>query len=265
MKVGEVEVHLEGDGPETIVMVHGWPDTHRLWDGTVAALKDRYRCARFTLPGYDAAHALRARTLDEIVETIEEVADAVSPQQKVILLLHDWGCVFGYEYYTRNPGRVSRVVGVDIGDPSSLAKSLSFGAAMGTLFYQVFLAVAWIVGGAVGDRMTRWMARRMRCPADPAAIGCRMNYPYYMLWFGGAQSYRRHSHGFRPQVPTLFLYGRRKPFMFHAESWLEHLRRLPGSAAVEFDTGHWVMIQQPARFNDVVARWLAGGSVPSLS
>ena len=36
-------------------MVHGWPDTYRLWDGQVEALKDRYRCVRFTLPGFDAA------------------------------------------------------------------------------------------------------------------------------------------------------------------------------------------------------------------
>ena len=53
--IDDVEVHVEGEGAETIVMVHGWPDTYRLWDSAVAALKDRYRCVRFTLPGFDAA------------------------------------------------------------------------------------------------------------------------------------------------------------------------------------------------------------------
>ena len=50
-----VEIHFEGDHPRTVVMLHGWPDTYRLWDTTVAALKDRYCCVRFTLPGFDTA------------------------------------------------------------------------------------------------------------------------------------------------------------------------------------------------------------------
>ena len=48
----DVELLVEGAGERAIVMVHGWPDTHRLWDGQVAALKNRYLCVRFTLPGF---------------------------------------------------------------------------------------------------------------------------------------------------------------------------------------------------------------------
>ena len=40
-------------------MIHGWPDTHRLWDRQVAALQDRYRCVRFALPGFDASRTGR--------------------------------------------------------------------------------------------------------------------------------------------------------------------------------------------------------------
>jgi pimeloyl-ACP methyl ester carboxylesterase len=50
-----VDIHVEGDGAESIVMIHGWPDTYRLWDATVEALKRRFRCIRFTLPGFDPA------------------------------------------------------------------------------------------------------------------------------------------------------------------------------------------------------------------
>ena len=62
MKVDGVEVVVDGDGPEAIVMVHGWPDTLRLWDPQVEALRPRFRCIRFTLPGFDAdSPRLRAR------------------------------------------------------------------------------------------------------------------------------------------------------------------------------------------------------------
>jgi pimeloyl-ACP methyl ester carboxylesterase len=61
-----VDVILEGSGPKTVVMLHGWPDTHRLWDGQVAALKERFRCVRFTLPGFDLGPK-RAIPLDELL------------------------------------------------------------------------------------------------------------------------------------------------------------------------------------------------------
>jgi pimeloyl-ACP methyl ester carboxylesterase len=50
-----IDVFIEGDGPHTVLMVHGWPDTHRLWDTTVEALKARHRCVRFTLAGFAIA------------------------------------------------------------------------------------------------------------------------------------------------------------------------------------------------------------------
>jgi pimeloyl-ACP methyl ester carboxylesterase len=262
LRIGELDVHVEGAGPETIVMVHGWPDTHRLWDAQVETLKDRYRCARFDLPGYGPSEERRARTLDELTDALTQVVDRLSPGGRVILLLHDWGCFFGYEFYLRHPQRVSRIVGVDIGDPVSLARALALPARAAVFLYQLFLATAWIVGGGAGDAMTRWMARRMRCPADPELIGARMNYPYFMTWFGGAQSYRHRAQTFVPRVPMLFAYGRRKPFMWHAPAWVEDLRRQPGSEVVEFDTGHWVMAQQPQRFNDVVGRWLRAVPAP---
>ena len=38
MKIDGIEVQVEGDGAEAVVMIHGWPDTLRLWDRTVEAL-----------------------------------------------------------------------------------------------------------------------------------------------------------------------------------------------------------------------------------
>jgi pimeloyl-ACP methyl ester carboxylesterase len=35
--VNGTEVWLQGEGDEVILMLHGWPDTRALWDGTVDA------------------------------------------------------------------------------------------------------------------------------------------------------------------------------------------------------------------------------------
>ena len=166
-----------------IVMLHGWPDTCRLWDSTVEALKDRYCCVRFTLPGFDLAAPPRMTSLDDMCEWLHTVVDQVSPGVPVTLLLHDWGCIFGYEFAARFPDRVARLVAVDIGDPTSLQ--------------------------------------------------------------------------------MLYVYGERKPFMFHSPQWLAALAQRPGNAVQAFKTGHWVMLQQPQAFNQCVRAWLQASDKPS--
>lgn len=260
MRVGEVDVRIEGRG-ETVVMVHGWPDTERLWDGTVAALKDRYRCVRFTLPGFDARHPRRVRTLDELAAFVKDVVDAVSPGIPVTLLLHDWGCMIGYQFYGRHPERVARIIGVDIGDMRSLGREATAKTRIFIFAYQMSLALMWRMPRALGNPLTRRFARVLGYREDIDPVGAHMNYLYYNTWFGGRESLRRQALRFDPQVPMLYVYGRRKPAMLHARAWLEALRSRPGNAVVEFDTGHWVMTRAPQRFHATVRQWLTGNDV----
>jgi pimeloyl-ACP methyl ester carboxylesterase len=54
----------------------------------------------------------------------------------------------------------------------------------------------------------------------------------------------------------LYVYGKRKPFMFHSDRWLEKIASYPGSRVEGFDTGHWVMTSKPAQFNALLKEWL---------
>ena len=258
MKIDGIEVQVEGKGAEAVVMIHGWPDTLRLWDATVEALKPRWRCVRFTLPGFDLSLPARAHSLDEVVETVHRIVTACCPDKRVTLLLHDWGCVFGYQFAMRHPERVSRIVGVDIGHAGSKAHQaeLGFKAKLMVLGYQLWLATAWRIGGALGDRMARGTAAAMRCPAEPRAIGAQMGYPYALQWFGVKGGFGR-LQVFEPVAPMLYLYGQRKPFMFHSQAWLDALARRPGSRVVGLPTGHWVMLNKPQDFHHELQRWLA--------
>lgn len=267
-----LNVTLEGTGP-TVVMLHGWPDTPSLWDETVAHLRDGYRCVRFALPGFDLSQPPRPVSVHEMCTLIGAVVDAASPTEPVTLLLHDWGCFFGYEYAARNTHRVARVVGVDIGDTNSGAylKSLKFKEKFMIAGYQLWLALAWKLGGllpGVANRMTRFMARSIGCRTAPLQIGWQMNYPYAMQWFssyGGLRGVARVDRVLGPQLPTLFIFGKRKPFMFHSPRWLAALATTPGCGVQGFDAGHWLMRQQPARFNASVRSWLDQANAPKAS
>ncbi len=258
--IADVEVFIEGEGPEAIVMVHGWPDSHRLWDDTVARLKSQHRCIRFTLPGFDVARPSRAHSLDEVVATLKAVIELSCPGEQVTLLLHDWGCLFGYQFAMQHPQLVKRIVGVDIGDAGSAAHVRSLGAkAKAMVFgYQSFLALAWFIGGGLGDRMARWMARLLRAPAPADQINAAMGYPYFIRWTGAYGGYGS-AVPIKAQWPMLFIYGQRKPFQFHSAAFVAALNATPGSAAVGMKTGHWVMKNKPVEFNEAVAAWLAPG------
>ncbi|WP_137919723.1 alpha/beta hydrolase [Hydrogenophaga sp. 2FB] len=264
LEIDDVDVLVEGEGPHTVVMLHGWPDTPALWDDTVAALRNGYRCVRFCLPGYDLSKPPRPMSVAAVNGLIRKIVDAVSPHEPVTLLLHDWGCLFGYEFAARHADRVARVVGVDIGDTSAgvYLRSLSGKQKRMIAGYQIWLAVAWKLGRwlpGLANRMTRHMARKMGCRNPPEHITWQMNYPYAMGWFGeqgGLRGVARVDKLLGISMPALYIYGRRKPFMFHSEAWVAQLTQAPGCEVLALDTGHWVMRQKPLEFNACVRAWL---------
>ena len=256
--VDDVPVLVEGGPGPALLMLHGWPDTLRLWDATVDALRAHRRCVRFTLPGFDLARPARAPTLDEVLALIDRVADAVSPVEPVELLLHDWGCMYGYAWAARRPARVARIVGVDVGDSGSRAHraSLRVRDLAAIVAYQLWLAAAWKAGGRVGDAMTRRMASLLRAPGRPEAIGASMNHPYHQAWTGRLREATRVLARLEPPCPMLFVYGERKPFMFHSPQWAAALAARPGCAVVPMRAGHWVMRDRAGEFERVVLDWL---------
>jgi pimeloyl-ACP methyl ester carboxylesterase len=81
---------------EVIVAVHGYPDTHAVWDGVSTDLAGRYRVVRYDVRGAGdsgrPAHRAGYR-LTQLVADLAAVLDAVSPDAPVHLLAHDWGSI----------------------------------------------------------------------------------------------------------------------------------------------------------------------------
>lgn len=107
-----IAVREEGnpDGP-TVVLVHGWPDSHVLWDGVVPLLADRFRIIRYDnrgAGGSDAPKRVAAYTMERFADDFAAVIDELSPRRPVHVLAHDWGSVGVWEYLSR-PGAKDRV------------------------------------------------------------------------------------------------------------------------------------------------------------
>lgn len=253
-----LSVHIEGQGDQTLLMIHGWPDTHRVWAHQIDCFKSRYQCVAPTLPGFDSAPgAARAYSVDAVIERLKQLIDTLSPDRPVILMIHDWGCVFGYELAMRFPERVSHIIAIDIGDTNSaeFRKGLSPKFMALLLSYQLTLASAWFMGDAVGGAITRAVARGLNARSQPQYIQRGMNYPYALRWMG-IEGGLGQVLPVQPQCPFYFAYARHKPFKFHSQYWEAQLLSKPGNAVREFDSGHWVMLDCAEEFNTEVSQWL---------
>ncbi|WP_343601986.1 SDR family oxidoreductase [Mycobacterium sp.] len=107
-----IAVYEEGtpEGP-TVVLVHGWPDSHVLWDGVVPLLAGRFRIIRYDNRGVGGSSTPRpvsAYTMARFADDFDAVAAACSPGEPVHVLAHDWGSVGIWEYLSR-PGAADRV------------------------------------------------------------------------------------------------------------------------------------------------------------
>ncbi|WP_396931175.1 SDR family oxidoreductase [Mycolicibacterium sp.] len=105
-------VYEEGrpDGP-TVVLVHGWPDSHVLWDAVVPLLAEKFRVIRYDSRAAGASKGPRSFLKYRMADFADDFAAVVaelSPGQPVHVLGHDWGSIGFWEYLSR-PGASDRV------------------------------------------------------------------------------------------------------------------------------------------------------------
>jgi NAD(P)-dependent dehydrogenase (short-subunit alcohol dehydrogenase family)/pimeloyl-ACP methyl ester carboxylesterase len=107
-----IAVYEQGnpDGP-TLVLVHGWPNSHVMWDGVVPLLADRFRILAYDNRGAGASSVprpVKAYTMGRFADDFEAVTGELSPGESVHVLAHDWGSVGVWEYLAR-PGASERI------------------------------------------------------------------------------------------------------------------------------------------------------------
>ncbi len=130
-----IAVYEEGKpGGPTVVLVHGWPDSHVLWDGVAAELAPRYRVIRYDNRGAGASDVpgpVDAYAIARLADDFDAVTAAVCPGEKVHVIGHDWGAATVWEYVNR-PGAAERVASytsISGPDPGHLSRFIRDGLA----------------------------------------------------------------------------------------------------------------------------------------
>jgi pimeloyl-ACP methyl ester carboxylesterase len=91
-----------GEAP-TVVLIHGYPDNHTVWDGVAAFLERDHHVVRYDVRGAGASEGptrTREYSLAQLADDLQAVIAVTSPGTPVHLLAHDWGSIQTWETVT---------------------------------------------------------------------------------------------------------------------------------------------------------------------
>ena len=254
-------VVFEGGNPDgaTVVLVHGWPDNHRMWERVAALLGDDFRVVAYDTRGQgesvtDASD--EAFTVDLLADDLLAVLDAVSPGSPVHVVGHDWGSVQAWEVVCR-PGADERIASFTSISGPNLAHVATW--VRRTLSRPDPRGLLDVAAQAVSSSYVPFLVS----PLAPTVLGTlaapaprlRHDMVSGLRYYRANLAHRFRSSEQRTRVPVLQLaltrdLAVRPAALAASDPWVESLerRRLPH--------GHWVAQTRPEVVAEEVRRFV---------
>lgn len=275
-------------GPEhapPVVLLHGFPESHRTWRGLVPLLSDRFRMIMPDQRGFGASDAPQAEaeyTVDKILADLFALVDRLG-LERFALVGHDWGGAVAWAAALRGDPRLERLAIVNAPHPVIFQKSLIEDADQRAAsqyitafrtpgFEQAVEAMGWDTffeksfGGHVDlalispEEKAEYLAEWTQPGVFPAMLG----------WYRAAQVMVPPPSVTVPlpdfllgafpavKVPTLVVWGMKDKALLPIQ--LDGLDRLVDDLRIEriVDAGHFVPWEQPEAVAAALGPFLAG-------
>jgi pimeloyl-ACP methyl ester carboxylesterase len=124
-----VTLNVALDGPANappVILLHGFPESHRTWRAIAQLLRDRFRLVMPDQRGFagsDRPQEVEAYKADKLVADLFALADALSIGD-FALVGHDWGGAVAWAAAMRGEPRLTRLAIVNSPHPAIFQKSL---------------------------------------------------------------------------------------------------------------------------------------------
>lgn len=265
------------NGP-SVLFVHGYPDTHGVWQPVMERLSARYHVMAYDVRGAGASSAPRGLDgydLERLVDDALAVTAALAPGRRVHLVGHDWGSVQGWEFVS-NPRSADRWASfTSISGPSLDYLGARWRETLSRPDPGRWLGLAdqalrsWYVGAlhvpglseALWDTARWWRPLAAHAlgeggPAEPAEVLRRNGVNGSGLY---RQNVLRHLMAPRTEavsrVPVQLVVPTADPFLAQATydglaAWAPSLLRR------DIEAGHWVPSTHPALLADWIAAFV---------
>lgn len=126
-KDASLNVALAGDPRSpAVMMLHGFPESHRTWRALVPKLQDRFYLVmpdQLGFAGSDHPQDEEAYAADKLVADVFELADALG-LETFALVGHDWGGAIAWTTALKRPERLTRLAIINAPHPWVFQKSL---------------------------------------------------------------------------------------------------------------------------------------------
>ena len=248
---------VEGAGEITLLFIHGWSCDHTFWHRQIPAFTDQYRVITMDLIGHgQSAKPEIDYTFKYIADSVKAVVDHAGVDQAV-LIGHSLGYPIARNFITRYPQRARGLCSVDGAfiripvDPQLYAQikeqnnQIVSGLSSGNRdeFMDQFLSSMYVdsTSAALKEEIKTKM---MQTPFHVAQSA--------MANFVKDENWREYS----LNVPTLAVYAQSPDMPPDIEQFLQ--TQYPN---LEFhlwdDAGHFLMMEYPQRFNQLLLNFLA--------
>jgi pimeloyl-ACP methyl ester carboxylesterase len=123
--VGDVELAVQVEGPDEgppVLLLHGWPDSHRLWRHQIPALAAAgFRTIAPDLRGFGASDRPESVDAYALPHTLGDVAGVLDHLgvERTHVVGHDWGAALAWATGAFLPDRVDHLVTLSVGHPSA--------------------------------------------------------------------------------------------------------------------------------------------------
>jgi len=267
----DLAVFEQGDrDAPTILLVHGYPDSHVVWDRVASALSDRFHVVRYDVRGAGASDVPLSREgyrLEHLAADLEAVIEATSGGRTAHVAAHDWGSIQSWEAVTdpRISKRIASYTSISGPCLDHVAHWLRDTRSPGTLgpFFQQAVR-SWYVGffhlpGAAEGlwrsgfpRVFPRILARTEGVTDPSPVAAEDGIHGLELYRANVAERLRSPGDRRTSVPVQLLVPLSDRFVtpglaLSAGPWTTDL------TVREMNGGHWVLRTAP----DEVARWIA--------
>lgn len=252
--------------PETVVLIHGFPDGPSMWRKTWMHLVDNgFRVVLVTLPGFESNGPRFKRVcFDEVVDRLRYTlieAQAIG----ATIMGHDWGAILSYRLLQCYPDTAKRLICLEIGcAPRSLILT-GF-----VLFYHALFNIAYVLRGPIGNWLMGLLCALLPQPSYPERPKPRAQHAwlYHQAWREGGSHgpwpfyYRNVIASWRPdpRMPFLFVYGSDGPsrLRFHTAEWRRDVTSIHElSREIGLPGHHWFFLESPDDFHRALDEFLA--------
>lgn len=273
-----------GSGDKLALLLHGFPECAYSWRHQIATLTQLgYRVWAPNLRGYgksDRPLSISDYTIDKLAADVGDLIDA-SGSHSVTLIGHDWGAAIAWFFATYNPGKLERLVIMNVPHPVLMQRGLRTLKQLRKSWYMVFFQLPVLPEKllAMGDFTAIARAFKdsavhkerfsdedlevfKRNAAEPGALSAMINY-YRGL--PRALSLARTRGIPKIETKTLLIWGEQdialgKELTYGTDALVDDL-----TVRYIADASHWVQQDRPDAVNAMLSAFLSDQPVPEAS